>query len=113
MTTARTSSRRDFLRRTTTAAAGIAVLPRTGLERLNQSVAVTPMPIAPARPELRAGVCIVRFDGREARPLYEALYRDHRIAAAPTGGLRFSPHIYNTMQDVETALAAVRSVIRT
>jgi selenocysteine lyase/cysteine desulfurase len=56
-------------------------------------------------------VCIVRFDGREARPLHEALYRAHRIATAPTGGLRFSPHIYNTMQDVERALVAVRAVI--
>lgn len=67
--------------------------------------------VTPARPELRAGVCIVRFAGREARPLHEAVYREHRIATAPTGGLRFSPHIYNTMQDVERALAAVRGLV--
>ncbi len=67
--------------------------------------------VTPARAEMRAGVCIVRFDGREARPLHEALYREHRIATAPTGGLRFSPHIYNTMDDVQRALAAVRSLI--
>ena len=67
--------------------------------------------ITPARAELRGGVCIVRFDGREARPLHEALYREHRIATAPTGGLRFSPHIYNTMQDVERALVAARALI--
>lgn len=67
--------------------------------------------VTPTRPELRAGVCIVRFEGRDTRPLYEALYRDHRIAAAPTGGLRFSPHVYNTLADVERALAAVRAVI--
>ena len=65
----------------------------------------------PARPELRAGVCIVRFDGREMRPIHEALYRDHRIATAPTGGLRFSPHIYNTLADVERALTAVKAVV--
>jgi isopenicillin-N epimerase len=52
----------------------------------------------------------VRFEGREMRPIHEALYRDHRIATAPTGGLRFSPHIYNTMADVEAALAAVKRV---
>ena len=67
--------------------------------------------VTPARPGLRGGVCIVRFDGREARPLHEALYREHRIATAPTGGLRFSPHIYNTMQDVDRALGAVRAVV--
>ena len=65
----------------------------------------------PARPALRAGVCIVRFDGKEMRPIHEALYREHRIATAPTGGLRFSPHIYNTLADVERALAAVKAVV--
>ena len=67
--------------------------------------------VTPSRPELRGGVCVVRFDGRESRPLHEALYREHRIATAPTGGLRFSPHIYNTMQDVERALIAVRTIV--
>jgi selenocysteine lyase/cysteine desulfurase len=66
--------------------------------------------VTPARPEMRAGVCVVRFEGREMRPIHEALYRDHHIATAPTGGLRFSPHIYNAMADVERALAAVRGV---
>ena len=66
--------------------------------------------VTPARPELRAGVCIVRFEGRETRPMHDALYRQHRIATAATGGLRFSPHIYNTMQDVERALGAVRAI---
>jgi selenocysteine lyase/cysteine desulfurase len=67
--------------------------------------------VTPARPEMRAGVCIVRFEGREARPSHEALYKDHHIATAPTGGLRFSPHIYNTMQDIERAVAAVQTII--
>jgi len=67
--------------------------------------------VTPALPELRAGVCIVRFDGKEMRPIHEALYREHRIATAPTGGLRFSPHIYNTLADVERALAAVKAVV--
>jgi len=67
--------------------------------------------VTPSRPEMRAGVCIVRFQGRELRPVYDALYRDYHVATATTGGLRFSPHIYNTMQDVERALTAVRSTI--
>lgn len=76
-----------------------------GLRRMRGAQMVTP-----ARAELRGGVCIVRFDGREMRPIHDALYREHRIATAPTGGLRFSPHIYNTMQDIERALAAVQTV---
>ena len=67
--------------------------------------------VTPARRDLRAGVCIVRFEGRETRPLHDALYREYQIATAPTGGLRFSPHVYNTMQDVERALMAVRAVV--
>ena len=67
--------------------------------------------VTPSRPEMRAGVCIVKFDGREARPIHEALYKEHHIATAPTGGLRFSPHIYNTMQDVERAVAAVKTIV--
>jgi selenocysteine lyase/cysteine desulfurase len=60
---------------------------------------------------MRAGVCIVRFEGREMRPIHEALYKQHHIATAPTGGLRFSPHIYNTLQDVYGALRAVRVAV--
>jgi selenocysteine lyase/cysteine desulfurase len=67
--------------------------------------------VTPTRADMRAGVCIVRFDGREMRPIHEALYKEHRIATAPTGGLRFSPHIYNTMQDVDGALRAVRVAV--
>jgi selenocysteine lyase/cysteine desulfurase len=67
--------------------------------------------VTPTRADMRAGVCIVRFEGREMRPIHEALYKEHHIATAPTGGLRFSPHIYNTMQDVEGALRAVRTVV--
>jgi selenocysteine lyase/cysteine desulfurase len=67
--------------------------------------------VTPARADLRAGVCIVRFEGREMRPIHEALYREHRIATAPTGGLRFSPHIYNTLDDVQRALTSVGTII--
>jgi len=67
--------------------------------------------VTPARPEMRAGVCVVRFEGREMRPIHEALYREHHIATAPTGGLRFSPHIYNTLDDVQRALAALGAIV--
>ena len=79
---------------------------REGLRGMRGAQVVTP-----AAPGMRAGVCVVRFDGREMRPIHEALYRNHRIATAPTGGLRFSAHIYNTLADVERALAAVRAVV--
>lgn len=76
---------------------------REGLVHLDGVAAVTP-----GDPSLRAGVCIVRVAGVEARPLFEALYARHGIAGAPTGGLRLSPHIYNTMAEIDAAVEAVR-----
>jgi isopenicillin-N epimerase len=64
--------------------------------------------VTPRDARLRAGVCIARFSaGIEARKVYEALYAEHRVAGAPTGGLRLSPHIYNTMPEIERAIAAL------
>jgi len=65
------------------------------------------------RPELSAGVCVVEFEGKDSRKIYEALYAGHRIAAAPTGGVRFCPHIYNTMEEIERTISAVAQVIAT
>jgi selenocysteine lyase/cysteine desulfurase len=53
------------------------------------------------------GVVIARFAGAEPRALYERLYREARVAAAPTGGLRLCPHICNTLEDVEHAADAI------
>jgi selenocysteine lyase/cysteine desulfurase len=70
------------------------------------------LPVSPAAPALSAGVVVVRVDGRDNRQVYETLYREHGIAAAATGGLRFSPHIYNTLADVERAVNALATVLR-
>jgi isopenicillin-N epimerase len=64
------------------------------------------------RPELSAGVCVVTFEGKENRKIYEALYAKHRIAAAPTGGIRFCPHIYNTMEEIDRTVSAVGQVLK-
>ena len=37
------------------------------------------------------------------------MYHDHGIACAATGGLRLCPHLYNTMEHVERAIAGVKS----
>lgn len=63
-------------------------------------------------PELSAGVIVTRFEGADNRRVYDALHAQYGIAGAPTGGLRFCPHIYNTMADVERAVAAVDVLAR-
>jgi selenocysteine lyase/cysteine desulfurase len=53
----------------------------------------------------------------DVRRLAAALYQNDRIGVATrTGadrpGIRFSPHIYNTMPEVERAVAAVARYMR-
>jgi isopenicillin-N epimerase len=64
------------------------------------------------RPELSAGVCVLTFEGKDTRKIYEALYAKHRIAAAPTGGIRFCPHIYITMEEIDRTISAVGQLIK-
>ena len=66
----------------------------------------------PNQPELSAGVTVMSFDGLDVRKIYDALYAQHHIAIAPTGGLRFSPHIYNTLEEIERTIAALNQVVR-
>ena len=80
---------------------------KTGLAAMPRAQLVTPSPDA-----LSAGVVVVRFDGTDARALFDRLYSEHHIAAAPTGGLRLSPHVYVTLADVDRTLAAVASTLR-
>ena len=67
-------------------------------------------------PALSAGVVKVDFPGRDVAKLYADLWQKHRLALSltPNGvsrGLRFSPHVYNSLDDVARAVAAVRQTI--
>ncbi len=65
-------------------------------------------------PELSAGV--VKFMTRiPTLTAYNTLWEQHRIAIAQTAtgdaeGLRFSPHIYNSTDEIDQAVAAVRKL---
>jgi isopenicillin-N epimerase len=65
--------------------------------------------VTPMEPSLSAGVVIARVAG-DGRAVFERLYADHGIAGAPTGGLRLSPHVYNTMDHVDRALVGIRAL---
>ena len=66
----------------------------------------------PVKAELSAGVCVFTFDGIDSRKIYEALYAKHGVAGAATGGVRFCPHVYNTREEIERTLSALRQVIK-
>ena len=66
--------------------------------------------VTPESPALSAGVCIVRVNGKNRQKVLNHLYEQHGIAASTAGGLRLCPHFYNTMEHVERAVKAVRSL---
>ena len=66
----------------------------------------------PLKPELSAGVCIVQFAGADSQKIYEALHANHGIAGAPTGGVRCCPHVYNTMEEIDQTIAALRQIVK-
>jgi len=67
-------------------------------------------------PELSAGVVKLRLKSIPTLQAYNALWERHRMAIAMTAsgdseGLRFSPQIYNSMEEIDHAVAAVRELV--
>jgi selenocysteine lyase/cysteine desulfurase len=66
--------------------------------------------------ELSAGVVKFTVPG-SLKETYDALWKRHRLALALTAsgessGIRFSPHIYNSREEVDQAAAAIRELVR-
>jgi selenocysteine lyase/cysteine desulfurase len=66
-------------------------------------------------PALSGGVVKFRLRNVPTRRAYETLWERHRISIAMTNsgdseGLRFSPHIYNSFEQIDSAVAAVRAL---
>jgi selenocysteine lyase/cysteine desulfurase len=81
--------------------------------RLKDQVARIPgaEAVTPRDPELSGGVVIFRFEGVSNGPLSSALYAEHRVAGASTGGMRLCPHVYNTFEDVDRAAAGLTELV--
>jgi selenocysteine lyase/cysteine desulfurase len=75
-------------------------------QRLPQATFITPM-----SPAMSGGIVIVSIPGTDPAAIVKRLYDTHGIAAATTGGVRMSPHIYNTAEDIDRAVdGLVRSI---
>ena len=66
-------------------------------------------------PGLSGGVVKFKLRSVPTKRAYDTLWEKHRIAIAMTAsgdseGLRFSPHIYNSMEQIDRAVAAVKSL---
>jgi selenocysteine lyase/cysteine desulfurase len=66
--------------------------------------------VTPMDPELSGGVCIIEVPSKVSHDVMDRLYGEHGIAASTSGGLRLCPHIYNTREHVERALAGVSAL---
>ncbi len=68
------------------------------------------------QPELSAGVIKFTLKGLLTSVAYDKLWERHRVSIAMTAsgdaeGLRISPHVYNSMEEIEHAVQAVRELI--
>ena len=66
-------------------------------------------------PELSGGVIKALVGSGPQKPIYDALWDKYRVSTSltPTGdsaGIRFSPHIYNTVEEVMKVAEAVKGV---
>jgi isopenicillin-N epimerase len=69
------------------------------------------------RPGLACGIANVQVDGLEPGPLANWLWDRHRIIVTPIGhpdctGLRISPSVYTTMEELDRFVTAMRGAIR-
>jgi selenocysteine lyase/cysteine desulfurase len=67
-------------------------------------------------PELSGGVVKFLPLSRPIPEVYDRLWQKHRLALAMTpagdsSGVRFSPHIYNTTEEIDRAVEAVRGAV--
>ncbi len=69
----------------------------------------------PADPDLSAGVVVFTRADADPRAAFEKLYAEHTVAGAAMGGdfagVRLSPHVYNTMEEVDRAASAVAQLL--
>lgn len=63
------------------------------------------------QPEHRHHILAFNYDGVPAKTLEEALRKRDVVVTARVGGVRVSPHFYNTAEEVDKVIAAVREII--
>ena len=61
--------------------------------------------------DLSLGVVIFQIDGQNGGQIVRRLYEEHGVGCAATGGIRLSPQVYCTMEDVDRVVGAVRSMV--
>jgi selenocysteine lyase/cysteine desulfurase len=77
-------------------------------DRLREALAEIDVPfVSSAHPDFRSNVIILAASAEALRELPQRILEHSGVITAATGGLRMSPHIYNTGEHVERVVAAV------
>jgi selenocysteine lyase/cysteine desulfurase len=65
----------------------------------------------PRPAEMSGGVVVFALPRGGHREVFQSVYESHRLGCAAMGGVfdgvRLSPHVYNTMSEVDTAVEAI------
>jgi selenocysteine lyase/cysteine desulfurase len=64
--------------------------------------------VSTSNPLFTSSVVIISVPRESARELTGKVYDNSGIITAPTGGLRMSPHVYNTEDHIDRVVAAVK-----
>ena len=67
--------------------------------------------VTPMSPDFSFGVCIINAAIGQGGTVSNRLYTEHGIAAAATGGVRLCPTIYNTIEHIDRAVAAIEALM--
>lgn len=67
--------------------------------------------VTPMNPQFSFGVCIINAAIDQGGTVSNRLYTEHGIAAAATGGVRLCPTIYNTIEHIDRAVAAIEALM--
>jgi selenocysteine lyase/cysteine desulfurase len=67
----------------------------------------------PLKPEFSGGVVVFHVHGIDLNKALDILYHKYNIGCAvfggESGGIRFCPHIYNTLEEIDKAVSALAS----
>jgi len=65
--------------------------------------------LTPLEHQNRAGIVTFSHPQRSAQELFDALRRARIVSAVREGGVRVSPHLYNTLDDIDAVLDALKA----
>ena len=61
---------------------------------------------------LQSSIVTARFPGRDQARVARRLNEEHVVVSPRIGAVRFAPHLYNSGEDIDRALGAVKDILQ-